>query len=61
MKKLVTRDCVWALNAEDNCRDAADYAQNEKFKELWHNIADKIEEKYLGGQPWLRTHDGKLK
>lgn len=57
----MVRDYIWAMNAEDKCRDTAWFAKNEKFKELWHAIADKIENKYLIGQPWLRTYDGKLK
>lgn len=55
------KDYFWALNAEDKCLDAAYRAKNDKFKELWYNVANKIEEKYIIGQPWLRTYDGKLK
>lgn len=60
MTKFVTRDWVWAANAEEKCLDAAYFAKNQKFKELWYSIAEKIEEKYLTGQPWLRTYDGEL-
>lgn len=51
---------VWAINAADKCRERARFAKNEKFVDLWHDIADKIEAKYLVGQPWLRTYDGKF-
>lgn len=52
---------VWAINAVDKCRERAYFAKNPKFVDLWHDIADKLEAKYLAGQPWLRTHDGKVK
>lgn len=51
---------VWALNAIDNCCKAAYNAKNEKFKEYWYGVAEKLEQKYCAGQPWLRTYDGKL-
>ena len=51
---------IWALNAIDKCRERAYFAKNQKFVDLWHDIADKLEAKYLAGQPRLRTHDGKL-
>lgn len=54
----VTRDYLWAINAEDKCLDAAYRAKNEKFKQLWYDVANEIEKKYLVGQPWLRTYDG---
>lgn len=56
----MTYNWVWAINAADKCRERARFAKNEKFVDLWHDIADKIEAKYLVGQPWLRTYDGKF-
>lgn len=47
-----------ALNAIDNCRTAAYFAKNKKFSELWTDIADRLEVRYIITQPWLRTYDG---
>jgi len=44
----------------DKCRETAYNANNEWFKDYWHKVADDIESKYVFGQPWLRTYDGKL-
>lgn len=51
---------VQAELAADKCRERAFFAKNKKFVDLWHDIADNIEAKYLSGQPWLRTYDGKF-
>lgn len=51
---------IWALNAIDKCRERAHLAKNQKFVDFWNETADKLEAKYLAGQPWLRTYDGKL-
>lgn len=52
----------WAerLNAIDKCRQAAYNCKNEWFQGYWHGVADDLESKYVFGQPWLRTYDGKL-
>ena len=50
-----------AIRAADKCRDAAFFAKNPAFQNLWHDIADKLEAKYCVGQPWLRTYDGRVK
>jgi hypothetical protein len=44
----------------DKCRETAYNANNEWFKDYWHKVADDLEAKYVFGQPWLRTYDGKL-
>lgn len=51
---------VWVINQANKMRDTAYHAKNEKFAALWHEKADDLERKYLAGEPWLRTHDGKL-
>ena len=51
---------VWAINAVNKCRERAYFAKNQRFVDFWNETADKLEAKYLAGQPWLRTHDGKL-
>lgn len=48
------------LNSIDKCRQTAYYAKSEWAKEYWHKVADDLEAKYVFGQPWLRTYDGKL-
>ena len=53
-------DWVTATNAANKMRDTAYYARNEKFRDLWHDKAYQLEQKYLAGQPWLSTFDGKL-
>ena len=55
------RNSIWAMNAVNKCRDRAYFAKNPKFVNLWHDVADKLEAKYLAGQPWLNTYDGKVK
>lgn len=50
-----------ALTAIDKLRLAGDRAENLALKEYWYNAAEKLGQKYLVGQPWLRTYDGKLK
>lgn len=55
------RDYIWAINSVDNCRKAGYFAKNKQISDLWYKIADELEAKYLSGQPWLRTYDGKLK
>lgn len=50
-----------AIRAADKCRDAAFFAKNPAFQDLWYDIADKLEAKYCVGQPWLRTYDGRVK
>jgi hypothetical protein len=50
-----------ALTAIDRCREAGDRAQDPKFKDYWYGVAQKLGDKYLMAQPWLRTYDGKLK
>ena len=44
----------------DKCREIAYKAKSEWFKAYWHGVADDLESKYVFGQPWLRTYDGKL-
>jgi len=44
----------------DKCREIAYNANNDWFKDYWHKVADELESKYVFGQPWLRTYDGKL-
>lgn len=44
----------------DKCRETAYKAKSEWFQAYWHGVADDLETKYVFGQPWLRTHDGKL-
>jgi hypothetical protein len=48
------------LNSIDKCRETAYNANNKWFEEYWYKVADELEAKYIGGQPWLRTYDGKL-
>lgn len=60
-----TKDCnmqdvIWAANAVNKLRRLASVAKNQKFVDFWNETADKLEVKYLTGQPWLRTYDGKL-
>lgn len=55
------RDWVWALNAVDKCRRSGYLAKHKAISDRWYAVADELEVKYLGGQPWLRTYDGKLK
>lgn len=52
----------WAerLNSIDKCREIAYNAKNEWFQAYWYSVADDLEAKYVFGQPWLRTYDGKL-
>ena len=60
-KESLMKNSVWAINAVDKCRERAYFSKNKKFSALWTKIADELEVKYLSGQPWLRTYDGKLK
>ena len=48
------------LNTIDKCRETAYKAKNRWFQDYWHGVADDLEAKYVFGQPWLRTYDGKL-
>jgi hypothetical protein len=48
------------LNTIDKCRETAYKAKSEWFQAYWHGVADDLEAKYVFGQPWLRTYDGKL-
>ena len=48
------------LNSIDKCRETAYNANNKWFEEYWYKVADELEAKYVVGQPWLRTYDGKL-
>lgn len=48
------------LKSIDKCRQTAYNANSEWFKDYWNKVADELEAKYLVGQPWLRTYDGKL-
>jgi len=50
-----------ALTTIDKFRAAGDRAANQWFKEYWYKAAEELGQKYLVGQPWLRTYDGKLK
>ena len=63
MEKITNmkRDYIWAFNAIDNCHHAGYLAKNEAISYLWHKIADELHTKYIVGQVWLRTYDGKLK
>lgn len=54
-------DVYWWINKVEACRTIAYFANNKKFVDLWTKIADDLEVKYLSGQPWLRTYDGKVK
>lgn len=55
------RDYIWALNSVNKCRECAYFAKNKNISDVWNKIADQLELKYLSGQPWLLTYDGKLK
>jgi hypothetical protein len=55
------RDWIWALNAVGKCRQAGYFAKNKAISAQWYAVADELEVKYLAGQPWLRTYDGKFK
>lgn len=54
------KNWAWWLNSIDKCRQTAYYAKSEWAQEYWHKVADDLEAKYVFGQPWLRTYDGKL-
>ena len=51
---------VKILNSIDKCRETAYNANNKWFEEYWYKVAEDLEAKYVVGQPWLRTYDGKL-
>lgn len=52
-------DIQLTMERIQNARRAMVRAQNPEFRKLWDNVANELFAK-LEGQPWLRTHDGKL-
>jgi hypothetical protein len=57
---MLNKSMAQRLNSIDKCREIAYKAKSEWFQEYWYKVADDLEAKYVFGQPWLRTYDGKL-
>ena len=60
LKEMLNKSWAERRNTIDKCRQIAYNAKSEWFQEYWYKVADDLEAKYVFGQPWLRTYDGKL-
>ena len=60
LKEMLNKSWAERRNTIDKCRQIAYNAKSEWFQEYWYKVADELEARYVLGQPWLRTYDGKL-